>query len=141
MTLLGALGMWLIARYFPATPLEIPYRPALCSALVISAGVLDLAALLAFHRAKTTASPLRPEASSVLVVSGLYRHSRNPMYCGLLLMLGAWACYLAQALPFLVLPVFVLAMNRFQIIPEERILAARFGASYAVYLKTVRRWI
>jgi protein-S-isoprenylcysteine O-methyltransferase Ste14 len=37
--------------------------------------------------------------------------------------------------------VFVLYMNRFQISPEERILAQLFGASYADYRSRVRRWL
>jgi protein-S-isoprenylcysteine O-methyltransferase Ste14 len=36
---------------------------------------------------------------------------------------------------------FVLYITRFQIIPEERVLRARFGAAYEAYLQQVRRWI
>ena len=44
-------------------------------------------------------------------------------------------------LAFLVPPLFVLAMNRLQIEPEERALAEKFGEAYRQYLSRVRRWI
>jgi len=42
---------------------------------------------------------------------------------------------------FVFLPVFVLYMNRFQIEPEERALALKFGSEYAAYKARVRRWL
>ena len=36
---------------------------------------------------------------------------------------------------------FVLYMNRFQIVPEERVLSATFGDSYSAYTSKVRRWL
>ncbi|HEX5952685.1 MAG TPA: isoprenylcysteine carboxylmethyltransferase family protein, partial [Rhodanobacteraceae bacterium] len=36
---------------------------------------------------------------------------------------------------------FVLYITRFQIVPEERTLAARFGPAYAAYRQRVRRWL
>jgi protein-S-isoprenylcysteine O-methyltransferase Ste14 len=32
-------------------------------------------------------------------------------------------------------------LTRFQIVPEERLLAAKFGASYEAYRRAVRRWV
>ena len=75
-----------------------------------------------------------------MVTSGVYRVSRNPMYAGLLLGLAGWALHLAHPLPFVVLPLFVAYLNRFQIAPEERWLAERFGADFTAYQSRVRRW-
>ena len=54
-----------------------------------------------------------------------------------------WAgvCGWGHAGALLVLPAFVLYMNRFQIVPEERMLAQKFGAPYTRYLQQVRRWL
>jgi protein-S-isoprenylcysteine O-methyltransferase Ste14 len=41
----------------------------------------------------------------------------------------------------LFLPAFVLYLNRFQIVPEERFMQERFGEAYAQYRAEVRRWI
>ena len=63
------------------------------------------------------------------------------MYLGLLLVLLGWAMYLSNALAFSVVPPFVAYMNRFQIRPEERVLASLFAHEYPAYHAGVRRWI
>ncbi len=63
------------------------------------------------------------------------------MYVGALLALAGWAVFLSNALPFVFLPAYVMYMNRFQILPEERVLSAKFGAEYETYKRTVRRWL
>jgi protein-S-isoprenylcysteine O-methyltransferase Ste14 len=63
------------------------------------------------------------------------------MYLSLLLALAAWATWLGSWPALLVVPAFVLAMNRWQIRPEERALAALFGAEYEAYRRSVRRWL
>jgi protein-S-isoprenylcysteine O-methyltransferase Ste14 len=52
----------------------------------------------------------------------------------------AWAAALSNVLALVSLLAFVLYMNRFQIVPEERMLASRF-ADYAEYRARVRRWL
>ena len=103
--------------------------------------VLGAAGVLAFLRARTTIHPHRPAHASALVTTGLYRYSRNPMYLALLLVLAGWAVALANGLAFLLLPGFVLSLDRLQIRPEERILRAKFGAAYEAYARSVRRWL
>ncbi|GGX82047.1 methyltransferase family protein [Vogesella alkaliphila] len=120
-----------------------PPPPAVQWPLWLLAGLavlLDGGAVLAFVRRHTTVNPLTPQRSSVLVVSGFYRLSRNPMYLGMLCLLLAWAWWL-QPWPALLGPLlFVLWLNRFQIAPEERALLALFGEDYAAYCRRVRRW-
>jgi len=94
-----------------------------------------------FNRVSTTVNPRNPEASSSLVDSGVYRFSRNPMYVGLVLCLLAWGLWLGQGLGFMVPVIFIVYMNYFQIIPEERALLASFGEPYGAYLSRVRRWV
>jgi protein-S-isoprenylcysteine O-methyltransferase Ste14 len=63
------------------------------------------------------------------------------MYLGFLLILLAWAAALSNVSALVSLPAFVLYMNRFQISPEERVLASRFAQDYAEYRARVRRWL
>lgn len=63
------------------------------------------------------------------------------MYAGLFFVLVAWAVFLSSAWALLGPVAFVLYINRFQIVPEERVLAALFGASYTAYTSHVRRWM
>ena len=140
LALVFALVMWLAAGAAPALALAIPWHP-FPAALLVGIGVLFvLAGGYAFRRAGTTVNPTRPQATTAIVASGVYRLSRNPMYVGFLLALGGWAVFLAHALPLAFLPAYVGYMNRFQIAPEERLLSARFGAEYASYAHSVRRW-
>ena len=84
---------------------------------------------------------MKLDTTTTLVRSGVFRLTRNPMYLGLLLILLAWALFLGSGWSLLGPVVFVIYLNRFQILPEERVLAAKFGVEYAAYRKCVRRWI
>ena len=134
-------GMWLLARYVPALSVDIPGRKLFVVLLFCLGGIVAVPAIAAFRSAGTTVDPRRPEEASRLVVRGVYRYSRNPMYLGLLSLLGAWAFYLSNLAAFAGLPLFVLAMNRLQIRPEEAAMQAQFGDDYRMYCQEVRRWI
>ena len=140
-TLLSGLGMWLVARHIPSLSIEIPGRGGISLAFYIAGGIFDLSGFLAFRKERTSINSFKPTSASAVVIQGMYRYTRNPMYFGLLLILAGWAISLAHLCAFLFLPLFVAYINRFQILPEERILAAKFGAEYSIYLDTVRRWI
>lgn len=75
------------------------------------------------------------------MIAGPYRFTRNPMYLGMVLILLAWCLWLGNAAALLALAAFVGYITRFQIVPEERALAGRFGAAYEDYRRRVRRWV
>ena len=81
------------------------------------------------------------QATHAMIQEGPYRLSRNPLYVGLLaLYLGV--TLLAPTFWGLVLfPAAVLLVLWGAILPEERFLHARFGASYDEYSRRVRRWL
>jgi len=107
-----------------------------------AAGItVSLLGVRAFRRVKTTVNSTRPGSSTALVVSGVYRVARNPMYLGFLLTLLGAATLMENAAAFLALPVFVLYLNRFQIRPEEAALRALFGDTFVAYQSRVRRWL
>lgn len=140
MLLLG-MAAWGAARVLPDLSFALP-QPALIAACLALAGVvLNVLPKLAFQRAGTTVNPLRPQLSSQLVTSGVYRHTRNPMYLGQAVILLGWALYLHNAAALLAVPALVLYITRFQIQPEERHLAARFGEAYAAFRTQVARWL
>lgn len=121
---------------------EAPYARLLAAdALAVIGLLFDLAGMEAFRRARTTINPLKPHTASALVDSGIYRLTRNPMYVGLVIVLAGLAVYLwtPWALPAPL--VFAAYVQRFQIVPEERALTARFGPDYAAYRAKVRRWL
>lgn len=109
--------------------------------LILLSIFMLLPAGIQFYQHKTTVNPLRPEAANKLIVSGLYRYSRNPMYLGMALILLAWGVYLANPLNLFIFIGFIAYINRFQIMAEERALEKLFGEDFVVYKQTVRRWI
>ena len=135
-----AILMWLATRLFPALDFQLPGGAVLAVALVVIGVLIGTIAFVQFRRAGTTPDPRTPQDAAVLVMSGVYRFSRNPMYLGDVLILAGWTLWLANALAFVGPPLFIAYIDRFQIAPEERLLAARFGAAYAEYCRRVRRW-
>ncbi len=140
-TVLIAAMMWGVARITPS--LELPYlvRMVAAAAGALMAFGIDIAGLISFRRARTTVNPMKPQASSTLVTTGIYGISRNPMYVGIVCALVGWGIYLSNAWTLIGPVAFVFYINRFQIGPEERALAAKFGAVYANYQSAVRRWL
>lgn len=138
--IIAAAGMAALS-YGVSAPVAIPARLPVALTLVVAGALVALAGVVAFRRHKTTVNPFTPELSSTLVATGIYRYSRNPMYLGFLLALIGWGVYLANGVAALLLPAFVVYMNRFQIAPEERALMDHFGQTFLAYARAVRRWL
>lgn len=136
-----AIAMWGISRVAPLIQISAPLRTAVAIAIALVGMGFALTAILSFRRASTTVNPTKPQATSSLVISGVYRVTRNPMYLGLLFVLVAWAVSLSSPWALLGPVAFVLYIRRFQIVPEERALAALFGSEYSAYRSRVRRWL
>ncbi len=126
-------------------PLSLPHgslTPIIIAGgvLLIVAGVaLVILARLAFARRGQPTDPGRP--TSTLVTTDVFSVSRNPLYLGGVCVLAGLA--LVVNLPWvlvLLLPA-IIACHVLLIAPEERYLAARFGAQYRTYAATVPRWI
>jgi protein-S-isoprenylcysteine O-methyltransferase Ste14 len=135
--LLIAIAMW-FAKSFD---LGLPTRIIAASAVLCLAGYFGIAGTVAFRRAKTTVNPLKPENSSALVTSGVYRLTRNPMYVSFTLILLAWMVFLSSIALIAGPLLFTLYIARFQIQPEERILQGIFGEAFTAYRQRTRRWL
>jgi protein-S-isoprenylcysteine O-methyltransferase Ste14 len=139
--LVTALLMAVTAWVVPAVLLSFPYQTLVaCGVAFVGAAICTLG-VLSFRRAGTTVNPLKPDTSSALVCSGVYKLTRNPMYLGFLMLLIAWGIYLSNALALIFVPIFLVYMNRFQIEPEERALLSRFGQEFVAYTTRVHRWL
>jgi len=138
---IAAGGMWAASGISPNLHFAIP-GIALWSAGIAVVGVcIAILGVLQFRVAGTTVDPRVPGQSTNLVVTGVYRYSRNPMYLGFFLALCAWGLYLGSVISLLILPVFIVYMTRFQIVPEERFMHDQFGELYDKYRSQVRRWL
>ncbi len=136
-----ALLMWSLNKYIPIMHFIGPPWNNTGLGIIIIAGIFDLWSLFLFFKKHTTFNPMKPEATTGLVITGLYKISRNPMYVGMLIMLFGFAVWLGSVTPFLVLPLFYFVITAMQIKPEERFLFEKFGTEYQTYKDSVRRWL
>lgn len=139
--LLVALAMWGVSRRSVALAAPELVRVTLSVALAVIGAAFDLSGLMAFRRAKTTVNPMKPQSTSSMVDSGVYRVTRNPMYVGLVFILCGWAVFLWSWWALLGPFAFAAYIGRFQIAPEEKALSTLFGAEYLAYKARVRRWL
>lgn len=137
---LGAIGLGLLIHLFwPMPLLRASVSVTIGVVVVLVAGVLFVSAVRTFRKANTPVPGNR--TPTVIVRSGPYSFSRNPIYLaftlfqvGLALLINSLGVLLAL-LPALALMVLV-------VIPrEERYLQARFPSEYLPYKRTVRRWL
>jgi protein-S-isoprenylcysteine O-methyltransferase Ste14 len=86
-----------------------------------------------------TLAPMDPPR--VLVVRGLYRYVRNPMYVGVLTALLGEVLFFESRALFQYAMIWLLIVHLFVVLYEERKLRRLFGASYDEYCRAVRRWL
>lgn len=139
--LLIGLLMTLADRFLPVMQV-VPEPWNIAGAVLVAIAVLmNIWSLRLFAEKKTTFSPMKPKNTSDLVIKGIYKFTRNPMYLGLLAFLSGYAVWLGSLTPMLVLPLFCWVMTEMQIKPEENALEEKFGERYLDYKQSVRRWI
>jgi protein-S-isoprenylcysteine O-methyltransferase Ste14 len=129
-------GTWLACR--PATPEDAAFwaaLPALCLGLVLAVATVRLFV----RHGDGTPAPWDPPKR--LVVRGPYRHVRNPMIVGVLLILLAESLLLQSWLLAGWMAFFFLANAAYFPFSEEPALERRFGEDYRRYKANVPRWI
>jgi len=139
----GVVAGFIPWRYFGVGKAQVDWsnpRQLLGVAAITAGGLLLAACIVDFaRRGRGTLSPMDPPKE--LVVQGLYRSVRNPMYLSVLtiilgeaLLTGSWALVGYGAGFFLLANLFVLGF-------EEPKLRRMFGASYELYCQQVGRWV
>ena len=103
--------------------------------------IFIISAVIQFINRKTTVNPTKPHKTSTLVITGIYKITRNPMYFGMLLIIISFALYKASIISLILIPLFIFYINKFQIEPEEFEMRKKFGIKYEDYCKKVDRWI
>lgn len=107
--------------------------------IVIGASVLLWCIWDFFSHGRGTISPIDPPKH--LVVQGLYRYVRNPMYVAVVTILFGEAIFFMSVPILIEAGVFIALANLFVMGYEEPALRRQFGESYESYTQTVGRWI
>ena len=135
----------LIALYFASDLAPFAGWPSWQSqpfgALIFVLGMIGpVIAITQFRRAGTEVSPTS-KTNAKLVVAGIYRFTRNPMYLGVTIASLGVAVFFGRPLMFLA-PIFVFVITNWIFSPfEEAKMRRQFGAEFDAYTKRVRRWL
>lgn len=114
------------------------FRPV-GQALVFVGLTVIFITVVQFRRAQTPVKPFVPVKA--MITDGMFRYSRNPIYLGMFVMLAGWAVYLGSLTPWAVVVLFVWAIRRFWVLPEEVMMERAMGDTYLHYKQEVRRWL
>jgi protein-S-isoprenylcysteine O-methyltransferase Ste14 len=140
--LLATVALGIILDWF--VPLgvmaHLPWTPR----MVVGAILLVLGASLPFRVRRAFASAgtnIRPDQpTTALVTSGLFAHTRNPVYVGGCVALLGVAFLLGSDWIVLLMVPAVLLLHCGVVLREERYLEGKFGAPYRAYLASVPRY-
>ena len=129
-------------RLLPAYVLTVLFdfstRIIVAVLLGAAGGALALVAEFRFKQAGTATMPWKP--ATALVMTGIYRYVRNPMYVGLALVVAALAMALASDWTLVLMVPAALLMHFGVVKREERYLEGKFGDDYRHYMETVPRY-
>jgi protein-S-isoprenylcysteine O-methyltransferase Ste14 len=136
----AGLVPWLLTGWQPQGSLPYWLPLWIGGSILIAAGVLVL--LHAFTRFAVeglgTPAPVAP--TERLVVGGLYRYVRNPMYLAVAAIILGQAIALGQPVLVLYTATFAIAVVAFVRLYEEPTLHRQFGEDYQTYRRAVPAW-
>ena len=136
-----AFGFLIIYTKDAFPRIHIGMKEILGAVIIISGLIVTASAVVLFKKNKTTVTPINPFKSTKLVTGGIYKYSRNPMYLGLSFLLSGVSIIINPIGGFVLIPLFIMYLNYFQIIPEENAMTDLFEKEFLEYKKSVRRWI
>lgn len=133
----GLVPWWLTGWERPDGPFAAPDLLGLVLVVTGSAAVVDC--FVRFVR-EGLGTPAPTAPTEFLVVGGLYRHLRNPMYVAVGSVIAGEALILRSTALAVWLLVFAAMVAAFVKGYEEPTLLRRFGSSYERYRRTVPAW-
>ncbi len=108
-------------------------------ALTFIGFMLGVGAFIEFRKARTTLDP--HGTVKTLVMDGVYRITRNPIYLGFFLMVVGFPLNSGSFWGIVAAPFYATTMSRLVIEKEEAYLEKKFKEQYTGYRSRVRRWI
>lgn len=133
----AGLVPWLLTDWDSTDP---PLALQAFGAALIAAGAAVLLSAFARFAIEGIGTPAPVAPTEHLVVGGLYRHVRNPMYVAVTATIVGQAALLGQPELLLYALAFVAAVAAFVHGYEQPALSKRFGAEYEEYRRNVPAW-
>src|SRR5574343_760064 len=119
-------GWWL--EWWPG------WAPGIGAGFVLAGASLARWSFVSLRRAGTSGDPRTPTRQ--LVQTGPFAWSRNPVYIAMVLLYLGAELLIGGRWGIVLLPVWVIVLDRAVVRPEERYLHQRFGPAYAAYCNT-----
>src|ERR1700685_820010 len=137
----AGLAPWWITRWHVQSAAIAPLPVRVSGALLVAVGLVVLLDSFARFALKGLGTPVPVFPTQHLVVSGLYRYVRNPMYVAVLAVIMGQALIFGSIGLLEYAAVAWLAAHVFVVAYEEPTLRASFGAEYQAFCASVPRWI
>jgi protein-S-isoprenylcysteine O-methyltransferase Ste14 len=135
----AGLGPWWLTRWQAGAAWPVPVRVA--GAVVTAAGAAVLLGAFAMFAFAGRGTPAPPAPTGQLVIRGLYRYVRNPMYLAVLAVIAGQALLLGRPVLLGYAAVVGAACVAFVCGYEQPVLARRYGAQYEAYRQAVPGWL
>jgi len=137
----GGWAPWWLTRWRISRPLVDGVASRAVGALILLVGVAIVVECFWRFAFKGIGTPAPVAPTRHLVVSGVYRFVRNPMYLGVLASIIGQALLLGRAILLQYAAFVWAAFFTFVLLYEEPALGAQFGEEYARYRRHVPRWL
>jgi protein-S-isoprenylcysteine O-methyltransferase Ste14 len=139
--LLAGFVPWWITRWELAPTWSGSELIRVAGAMLIAAGAPGLVDSFARFALQGLGTPAPVAPTRTLVVTGLYRYVRNPIYISVASVILGQALLLCDGRLLVYGALFWLACHVFVVVYEEPTLLRTFGSEYEVYRANVRRWL
>jgi protein-S-isoprenylcysteine O-methyltransferase Ste14 len=134
----AGLVPWWLTQWRTGAAYPVPVR--ITGAVVIVAGAAALLGAFTQFALEGRGTPAPPAPTGQLVVRGLYRFVRNPMYLAVLAVITGQALLLGRPLLLSYAAVVGAAFAAFVLGYEQPALSRRYGAQYEAYRRAVPGW-
>jgi len=135
----AGLAPWWLTGWQEGSPYPWPARIA--GVALAPAGAAVLLGAFAQFAVEGTETPAPAAPTERLVVRGLYRYIRNPMYLAVLAVIAGQALWLSRPVLLAAAAGVAVAFAAFVRWYEQPTLARRYGAQYQAYLRDVPGWL
>jgi protein-S-isoprenylcysteine O-methyltransferase Ste14 len=135
------LAAIVVGAFLPGLRLSWSLGVRLAVGAILIAGCLaiGLGAIRRFRKTGQDPKPWQPTPE--LIFDGPYKHTRNPMYVGMVLFTLAAAAISARGWIAVLAPVALAIVHYTAVLREEAYLADKFGPPYLAYKAKVRRYL
>ena len=97
---------------------------------------------LAFYYMKKSGTNVNTrKGTNTIVTTSVFSYTRNPIYLAMVILLAGLALFINSLWILLMIPAFVIVMQKGVIEREELYLEKKFGCEYLNYKNRVRRWL